>query len=107
MRGNGRRETSRNHRGTFRQRSGGLTPRSVTRRGAFVDGRDRPTHTSAQSSGHRRVGRPLGGPPGPREHFGRARMQKRRWSAAALVTAAVLIVGACGGTGGTGGGSGG
>ncbi|TMC44303.1 MAG: branched-chain amino acid ABC transporter substrate-binding protein [Chloroflexi bacterium] len=34
-------------------------------------------------------------------------MQKRRWSAAALVTAAVLIVGACGGTGGTGGGSGG
>ncbi len=33
-------------------------------------------------------------------------MQKRRWSAAALVTAAVLIVGACGGTGGTPGGSG-
>jgi len=33
-------------------------------------------------------------------------MQKRRWSAAALVTTAVLIVGACGGTGGTPGGSG-
>jgi branched-chain amino acid transport system substrate-binding protein len=32
-------------------------------------------------------------------------MQKRRWSAAALVTAVVLIVGACGGTGTSGGGA--